>query len=106
MSDDQLTELAKMFKDREQKIPPSMTTGIVISPPPNVQIRLNDVIVLYKHKLVIASSMLTEYNRLATIDGTQVQITMKDTIKPGDEVILMPVMDGQLYFVLDKAVRF
>lgn len=123
---DGLTELAMMFKSNEPKTTPSMTTGFVIASPPEPQIRLNDVIVLDKENLIFAASIVEGYERrlkftdtdcgtttvasqhnhgIATINvDTFAQWT--DTIKPGDEVILMPVADGQLYFVLDKAVRF
>lgn len=130
---DGLTELARMIKQGEPKPSPSITTGIVISPPPDPQIQLNDVIVLGKENLIFAASIVNGYERhLKFIDtncgststvndggdnasdhshgieviniDTLAQWT--DTIKPGDEVILMPVVDGQMYYVLDKAVKF
>lgn len=136
MAEDGLTEFAKLLKERDNKPPGSMTTGIVITPPPEAQIRLNEVVVLDKDNLVFASHMLKDYEREADYSGgniifsdsnsgttesgggivslnvdteyeaKQVKIKMKDTIKEGDEVILMPMVDGQTYFVLDKAVRF
>lgn len=135
---DGLTELAIMLKERDNKIPSSMTTGIVISPPPEVQIQLNEVIILKKHHLIFAAHMLKGYIRTADIEGdikfqdtmagtttvaslhshelatvdvdtnyeAKIKMTTTDTIGEGDEVILMPTGDDQLYFVLDKAVRF
>ena len=135
---DGLTEFAKLFKDRDNSAPPAITTGIVIAPPPDPQIRLNEVVVLYKDNLIFASGMLVDHVRDADINGTitftdtnagittdvsnhshgietlnvdttyeaKVRVTWKDTIVPGDEVILVPVIDGQLYYVVDKAVRF
>ena len=133
-----MTEFARMFKKNENPNPVSMTTGIVISPPPEVEISLNDVIILRKHQLIFAAHMLIDYKRELELEGEikftdedcgtitnaaghgtvvtlnvdtnyeakKVKITMKDTIVKGDEVILMPTADNQLYFVLDKAVRF
>lgn len=85
MEKDGLTRLAMMLKERDPKTPPSITTGFVVSPPPDPRIRLNDIIVLENENLVFTSR--TDY-------------------EAGDEVILIPVPDGQLYYVIDKAVRF
>ena len=88
MAEDGLTELAKLFKINKNVPSSSITTGFVIAPPPEAQIRLNEVVILDKENLVFATSLLT------------------DLIKPGEEVILMPVADGQSYYALGKAVRF
>lgn len=133
MAEDGLTELALLFKNRDVKAPLSITTGVVISPPPNPQIRLNDVVVLDKNNLIFAAGMLSGYKRnikfTDTNSGTtssvndggmgasshshivqelNVDTVMEwtDTVVKGDEVILVPVVDGQLYYVLDKGVRF
>jgi hypothetical protein len=128
---DQITELASMFKERDNKLPSSMTTGIVITPPPEVSIRLNEVVILYKDNLVFSAHMLAGYKRelqlvfndencgqtnveslhshtveSLNVDTNDTKISTLDTIVEGDEVILMPTTDDQLYFVLDKAVRF
>lgn len=136
MAEDGLTEFAKLFKQRDNTPSASITTGIIITPPPEVQIRLNEVVVLDKENLLFAAHMLADYEREAdysdgniifsdsnsgttetgggivslnvdtSYEAKHVKIKMIDTIKIGDEVILMPTTDGQLYFVLDKAVRF
>lgn len=136
MAEDGLTEFAKLFIDRDNTPSSSMTTGIVITPPPEVQIRLNEVVVLDKEKLIFAAHMLVDYEREADFsegniifsdsnsgttetgggivslnvdtvyEAKHVKIKTVDTIKKDDEVILMPVADGQIYYVLDKAVRF
>lgn len=128
MKKDNLTELAKLFKARESVTPPSITTGTVVSPLPNPKIRLNDVIVLEKEHLIFSSSLIDGYERRIkfededagvtasagdpshahTISKIEVETKMQwiDTLVSGDEVILIPSMDGQLYYVVDKAVRF
>lgn len=133
MAEDQLTEFALMFKERDAKTPPSTTTGIVLAPPPEPQIRLNEVVVLYKDKLIFASHMVDGYERHVKlidhncgttttvndggdnasshnheIEELRIDTVMEwtDTIKVGDEVIIIPVIDNQLYYVIDKAVRF
>lgn len=128
---DAMTEFAKMFKDRNNNTPPSITTGIVITPPPEVQIRLTNNIILDKTRLVFSAHMLKDYYReihlkfndencgttnvvaghshiveTLNVDTTDANYTTTDTIVAGDEVIIMPTVDEQLYFVFDKAVRY
>ncbi|MFJ8261403.1 DUF2577 family protein [Rummeliibacillus sp. NPDC094406] len=128
---DGLTELAILLKERENDIPKSITTGTVITPPPEVTIRLNDVVILNKENLIFSAHMLAGYKRdlhpifndencgqtnvvsmhshivqTLNVDTEDAHTTTLDTIVEGDEVILMPTTDDQLYFVLDKAVRF
>lgn len=117
---DAITDLAKMFNDNKNPKPISMSTGTVISPPPNAQIRLNDTVILYNNQLVFAAHILEDYEReielegdirftdspFQTFEAKEVRSTTKDTLKEGDEVILLPSADEQLYFVLAKAVRF
>lgn len=132
MTDDGITELALMLKKSEPMKPQSMTTGVVVSSPPNLQIRLNDVIVLDSTDLIVASDLLKGYQRelhfvnpdwgitssendggqgasnhshKVNLKGVSTPVQWFDDLKPGDEVILMPTADGQTYFVLDKAVR-
>ncbi|KYG92348.1 hypothetical protein A0U40_05235 [[Bacillus] sp. KCTC 13219] len=123
---DGFTELASLFKERNQKSIPSISTGIVISSPPNPQIRLNDVVILHKENLIFAASIVAGYERkikFSDVNCGQTAISSNhnhiieqinidtlarwtDTIVEGDEVILVPVGDSQLYYVIDKAVRF
>lgn len=135
---DSITTLAKILKDKENPKPVSMSTGIVISPPPKAQIRLNETVILNNNQLVFAAHILNDYEREIEIEGElkftdadcgtivnaagtgsvvsldvdttfeakKVKSTTKDTLKEGDEVILLPTADEQLYFVVGKAVRF
>lgn len=124
MTDDGITELALMLKKSEPIKPQSMTTGLVVSSPPNLQIRLNDVIVLDSTDLIVALHLLKGYQRelhfvnpnwgITSYENHSHEVNLKnvstpvqwfDDLIPGDEVILMPTADGQTYFVLDKAVR-
>lgn len=83
--DDRLTRFAKLFKDRDNQSFSSITTGTVITSSP-VKIRLNDVIILDLEQLVLAERVST-------------------SLTIGDEVIIIPTVDEQFYFVIDKAVR-
>ncbi|MFJ7408069.1 MULTISPECIES: DUF2577 domain-containing protein [unclassified Lysinibacillus] len=117
---DAITNLAKMLHENKNPKPVSMSTGIVISPPPNAQIRLNETIILYNNQLVFAAHVLDDYEREMELEGEirfsdspfqsyeakEVKAKTKDTLKEGDEVILLPTADEQLYFVVGKAVRF
>lgn len=130
---DGLTELAKLFKNNENKTMPSITTGIVEALPPNPVIRISDIITLDKTQLVFASNLISGYERNIKFTDTDCGITTTDsdggdnasahsheiktlnvdtlmqwtdTLEIGDEVIVVPVMDNQLYYVIDKAVRF
>jgi hypothetical protein len=111
-----INELAKMFKDRNNKPYLGPITGTIISAPPEIKISCFDgAVILTKSKVIIAASVLEGYERkisisgasaapspVSTMDGT---LTFTDTLKPGDEVILVPTTDEQTYFLMDKAVR-
>lgn len=117
---DSITTLARMLKENENPKPVSMSTGIVISPPPNAQIRLNETVILSNSQLVFAAHILEDYEREIELEGDirftdsqfqsfeakEVKSKTKDTLIEGDEVILLPTADEQLYFVVGKAVRF
>lgn len=89
---DALTELAILIKGGQDPTPTnaakSMTTGKVISPPPNTNIQLNETITLDNEHLIFTETIIS-----------------KGLIN-GDEVILIPTADDELYYVIDKAVRF
>lgn len=110
MGKDALTELALLFRERDPQRSPSITSGVVISPPPNPRIRLNEAVILERENLVFAAHMVAGYERRAQFTDAEISTTgsmqWTDTVKAGDEVILIPVEDGQLYYVIDKGVRF
>lgn len=89
---DALTELAILIRGDQDpttaNAAKSMTTGKVISPPPNTNIQLNETITLDNEHLIFTETIIS-----------------KGLIN-GDEVILIPTADDELYYVIDKAVRF
>ena len=95
MANDWITEFAKMFKDRENKPSPSITTGKVIQPLPEVKIQLNEHIVLDKNNLIIFEHVYSHYAYSDPLHYLNV----------GDEVCLLPTHDEQTYFLLDKVRR-
>lgn len=108
-------ELARLFKERDNNNPLGPVVGIVVSPPPAIQVSLGDKILLDSSDLIIASKVLEGYERKVSIDGVSTtdplpiskiegNLIYKDTLKPGDSVILVPSADEQTYFLIDRAV--
>ena len=95
MANDWITEFAKMLKDRENKPSPSITTGKVIQPLPEVKIQLNEHIVLDTNNLIIFEHVYLHYAYSDPLHYLNV----------GDEVGLLPTQDEQTYFLLDKVRR-
>ena len=129
---DGAARLAKMFKERDNIPYMGPQIGVVISPPPEIKIGLGDKIILSKDHLIIAAHVLAGYQRDIEIPvtsdltgntanalvgtstehnhayenlGIAGQMLYMDTLKAGDEVILVPSTDAQIYFLVDKAVR-
>lgn len=139
---DGISELAMLFKERDNKYYLGPQIGKVISPLPEIKIALGDKIILIKEHLIIASHILKDYEREFSVEGqiqlsqenagetdsasvgdhgshdhnltslnvnTQYQSTGKikwtDSLKVGDEVILIPATNEQQYYVIDKVVR-
>ncbi|MBB6218177.1 hypothetical protein HNQ80_004317 [Anaerosolibacter carboniphilus] len=119
-------EFAGMFKERNNKVYTGPQVGVVLSPPPNTRVRLGDEIILTMDHLIIAAHVLSGYKRefSSTSSGDIVtktpppetydtytvlesldhdgEITLKDTLKIGDQVILIPASTDQTYFLIDK----
>lgn len=88
---DQITELAKIIKARDNPTIVSMTTGIVISPLPNIVVKLNDIVTLDQTKLMVAEHIYLHY-----------EYPGPTWLQEGNEVILMPTADEQMYILLDR----
>jgi hypothetical protein len=75
----------------------------VVTPPPNLQITLDqDELLLEKDDLIVCEH-LTEHSRELT-DGST--ITFKTSLKEGDKVIVASLEEKQLFIVIDKAVIY
>ncbi|QZY55093.1 DUF2577 domain-containing protein [Crassaminicella profunda] len=66
---DGISELAKLFKERDNQPYLGPQTGIVLSPPPNIQVVLGDKIILTKEHLIIAAHVLKDYQREIEVTG-------------------------------------
>lgn len=78
---DGLSELAKMFKDRENKLYRGPIVGIVISPPPEIKIKIDDNIILEKRHLVIGASVLKDYKRRVILSGERIRFSQSNPPK-------------------------
>ena len=66
---DGVSELAKMFKDREPIRYMGPVVGTVLSPPPEIKIQIDKKIILDKNHLVISASILSDYKRKYELQG-------------------------------------
>jgi len=104
-------ELAKHFKSL--KNPPKIgpVIGVVITPPPNLQISILDgSIILYADQLYINDSLLDDYEREYQTKtepneyGEVAKIKFKSSLKPGDLVKVSPAEGDQVWF-LDYKIK-
>ena len=84
MKEDGLTTLAKMFKSRENETISSIGIGTVMSESP-LTVAFGNISDLDQDDLVFAQGL-------------------ENTLKSGEELIIMPSSDEQTYFVIAKAV--
>lgn len=124
-------EAAKIFKKMENPINIGNVIGKVIESFPNIKISILDgSILLEKEQLYCCDHVLSNYEREIGIkaDGkikhktppapilysehTDIEeiklsgkITMTDTLKPGDLVLLIPAQGEQIWFILDKITK-
>lgn len=96
--------------------------GTVLTPLPNLSVRLaSDGLVLPRELLIVAEH-LTEHTRtvnisggtvsgdvtpegtLTTLDVSKAQLTFESALKTGDKVIVICGEESQQYLVIDKAV--
>lgn len=66
---DGISELAMLFKERENKDYLGPQVGKVVSPLPDIQIALGDRIMLTKDNLLFASHILEGYEREFSVEG-------------------------------------
>lgn len=94
----------------------------VVTPPPSLKIRLNSDNLELDAEDVIIADHLNEHTRTISITGgsvsgtvvpngnlttftlTDATLTVKTPLKAGDQVMVITANDGQLYYVLEKAV--
>lgn len=67
---DAISELAMLFKERENTSYMGPQMGTVISPPPDIKVGLGDKIILDKEDLILAAHVLAGYER--EIEGNHI----------------------------------
>lgn len=77
-----ITELASIIKNNGQVKPAVESTaafavyiGIVEIAPPEIQVRLNEAVILYKENLIISAAALQNYEREFEIYDAEIQFT-------------------------------
>lgn len=75
-----IVEFASLFKDVAKSVPTfeGFIIGKVISPPPAIQVTIDEAIILDKSHLVIASHVLKDYEREFEIFDAEIQFTDKN----------------------------
>lgn len=120
-------EIYNIFRNN---IPTTNLIGVVLKPPPNIEIKYNNI-VLTKKEVYISHYLLAGYRREAQghlVSATQNRgggsgyaeyqshnhdinndytndIIYTDTLKAGDLVSIFPLEDNQLFIITDKLVK-
>jgi hypothetical protein len=131
IKDNPYSTMIKLMQEHGAKYnPPAIQIGQVISPPPNIVIKIGDL-QIDKDNILIADYLLPNYQRQIAIPettatgtmttelsdspyshthtitqvGIQGRIQFTDTLNAGDIVAVMPTEDRQTYIILAKLVR-
>ncbi|KQC48535.1 hypothetical protein AP057_12735 [Geobacillus sp. Sah69] len=79
----------------------------ITSAPPNIKVKIDNMNIELDRDDLIVARYLTKHKRQVKIDGgATVEIEYQDELKVGDRVIVVSANNGQLYFVIDKAVIY
>lgn len=101
-----LKELANMMQPFKPSI--GITVGKVLSVDP-YRIQYGDKIILESKHLRFTSALINGYTGDYTDDnGTSTatkQVTVKNNLQVGDQVILMPDNSNKIWFVIDRMVK-
>lgn len=114
---DGITELANLFKERDNPSMQDIGIGKVTADPPEVSVKFNgfnldrDMLVIPEHLLPhtrkIEPKIIVSYTTVGD-HGTHThtveipEITFTDGLKAGDSVIVIPSKDNKKYYVVGK----
>ena len=128
---DKVTELAQLFKARDNPSLYEITTATVISISP-VVFKISDKVFLSKeyNNLVLSASIFKDYTRKIKIEnlvsetdsvsdgGTGASSHKHNLVKlegdlkyaeegfkKGDEILVIPISNGEMWYAIDKVVR-
>lgn len=96
--------IGSMQRQGKKFNPPSICTGTVTSPPPNLIIEANNT-TLYSDDILISDFLLADYPREVNINSLDQEMKTKDTCLNKDDIVaIMPTIDMQTWIVLCKVV--
>lgn len=103
-----LDKLANLFVERNNPFQISITIGEVIAISP-IRIKYGENVILESRHLYIADSLISGYTGEYTDDnGTSTvtkNVTVKNELKSGDKVIMIPDNNFKKWYVIDRAVK-
>ena len=95
--------LLRLFRETTQ--PTTLSLATVTSPPPSLSIRIDgDSFDTPMQGLVVAEHLTQHKRTMRVNDSTYQQYEIQSNLNVGDRVIVAIANDGQLVYVLDKAV--
>ena len=100
---DSVTELAKLFKERNNPTMQGISVGKVLSPPPDLKITVNGFI-FDKSDVVVAKHLLTKFETNSVLVGNHGEHThtVEEPLKSGEKIIVIPSVNNATYYVIDK----
>lgn len=110
MKENPYSKIIEIIKEKgSSNNPPGIRVGKVVSPPPNLAIKI-DELQIDKDNILIADYLLkkddyvrqyeTSFDKI--IWGETKYIRHTDTLKAGELLAVMPVEDRQLYIILAR----
>lgn len=96
-------ELAKQFRNRDNKGVDEAVIGTVISESPLSVSLFNGSVILNSSNSYICSS-LGVLQGICIVDGKEGTFIIDRSLKAGNKVLCVPSNSGQTYFIADKVV--
>jgi Protein of unknown function (DUF2577) len=98
------SRLLQLMKIQGYNVEVEFELGKVVSLNP-LRIRLNtSELLLESDDLIVAGSLLKHTRRMKFEDGRTEEVEVQDALEVGDKVIMVEADNGQIFYVLDKAV--
>ncbi|WP_404407746.1 DUF2577 domain-containing protein [Jeotgalibacillus malaysiensis] len=98
----------KMLKIAEQaqhaSSPVMLVKGEVVSPPPNISVRLksNSKLVIPSSMIMIAEHLKNHSRQIRVNGGSTNTYEFMDELKSGDKVMVASIQGGQSFFIIDR----
>lgn len=100
-----ISRLTELFEGNNGASPLDIRTATIKSLPPNPAVQVDGDSVDTPSEGIIIAEHLTEHKRTVTLAGEGGrELTFNCDLKVGDRVIVAVANDGQLIYVIDKAV--